>query len=303
MWEFSLGTFLCDCVCERRRLGLSERTTSLWSHLNRPEELERHLNCLYEPNRGITWPSVAPVSLVRELRLKGCGRFWPGLKQILRAKTIDIRYLAIKLNNYECIKPSKKNMGSSLFFNVFSPLFQTLWIGKYLRFVVDQSPHRLAAERAREIVERNRSARAAAARLRKRLEEALEEAEALGLVTDENEEGEEVIERRGWLVVVVFPIFALVAAIVVATAVDDVAVVAAVVFVGAAFVVTAAAVAAAATAVVFICVVTAAGRLERETSQVVFYRHFQVKVCGGAVQNGGGGKNSAEEDGDQDICH
>ncbi len=95
-------------------------------------------------------------------------------------------------------------------------VFQTLWIGKYLRFVVDQSPQRLAAERAREIVERNRSARAAAARLRKRLAEALEEAEALGLVTDENEEGEEVLDRRGVLLVLLFVVLALAAAVAVA---------------------------------------------------------------------------------------
>ncbi len=148
-------------------------------------------------------------------------------------------------------------------------------------------------------MERNRSARAAAARLRKRLAEALEEAEALGLVTDEHdEEGEEVIDRRGVGGVGVVSYLALVAAIVVATAVDvddDVDVVAAVMFVGAA--------AGAVAAVMFAGVVVAAGRLEREASQVVLYRHFQVKVCGGAVQNGGGGKNSAEEDGDQDICH
>ncbi len=166
--------------------------------------------------------------------------------------------------------------------------------------MVDQSPQRLAAERAREIVEQNRSARAAAARLRKKLAEALEEAEALGLVTDENDgEEEEVVDRRGVVGVGVVSYLALVAAIFVATAVDvndvDVDVVAAVMFVGAA--------AGAAAAVVFAGVVVAAGRLEREGSQVVFYRHFQVKVCGGAVQNGGGGKNSAEEDGDQDICH
>ncbi len=76
--------------------------------------------------------------------------------------------------------------------------------------MVDQSPHRLAAERAREIVERNRSARAAAARLRKRLAEALEEAEALGLVTDEHEEeGEEVIEGGGCLSVLLFAVLGL----------------------------------------------------------------------------------------------
>ncbi len=59
------GTFLCDCEFERRRLGLKERTASLWSRLNHPDILEGYLNCLYEPNRGVIWPSVAPISLVR----------------------------------------------------------------------------------------------------------------------------------------------------------------------------------------------------------------------------------------------
>ncbi|XP_012264110.2 myotubularin-related protein 9 [Athalia rosae] len=59
----SYGTFLGDSEAERIRLRLSERTTSLWSHINQPESLEKWLNPLYEPNPGVIWPSVAPVSI------------------------------------------------------------------------------------------------------------------------------------------------------------------------------------------------------------------------------------------------
>ena len=67
VYASNFGTFLCDSECERALLGVKERTVSLWSHLNRPEVLESYLNCLYEPNKSIIWPSVAPISLVSSL--------------------------------------------------------------------------------------------------------------------------------------------------------------------------------------------------------------------------------------------
>lgn len=57
------GTFLGDSESDRIKLRLSERTGSLWSHINQPEILEKWLNPLYEPNPGVIWPSVAPVSI------------------------------------------------------------------------------------------------------------------------------------------------------------------------------------------------------------------------------------------------
>lgn len=57
------GTFLCDSEKERHELRVHTRTTSLWSYLNRPEVLKNFLNALYEPNRTVIWPSVAPISL------------------------------------------------------------------------------------------------------------------------------------------------------------------------------------------------------------------------------------------------
>lgn len=59
----SYGTFLGDSEAERIRLRLSERTASLWSHINQPNVIEKWLNPLYEPNPGVIWPSVAPVSI------------------------------------------------------------------------------------------------------------------------------------------------------------------------------------------------------------------------------------------------
>jgi myotubularin-related protein 9 len=40
------------------------KTTSLWSNLNRPDVISALLNPAYEPNQSIIWPSVAPLSLV-----------------------------------------------------------------------------------------------------------------------------------------------------------------------------------------------------------------------------------------------
>ena len=39
-------------------------TVSLWSYINQPDVLPNYLNCLYDPNAKVIWPSVAPISLV-----------------------------------------------------------------------------------------------------------------------------------------------------------------------------------------------------------------------------------------------
>lgn len=58
------GTFIADSECERMELMAFNKTTSLWSHLNRPDVMTSLLNAAYEPNPSIIWPSVAPLSLV-----------------------------------------------------------------------------------------------------------------------------------------------------------------------------------------------------------------------------------------------
>ena len=58
------GTFIADSECERMELMAFNKTTSLWSHLNRPDVMTSLLNPAYEPNQSIIWPSVAPLSLV-----------------------------------------------------------------------------------------------------------------------------------------------------------------------------------------------------------------------------------------------
>lgn len=58
------GTFVADSECERMELMAFTKTTSLWSHLNRPDVMTSLLNPAYDPNPSIIWPSVAPLSLV-----------------------------------------------------------------------------------------------------------------------------------------------------------------------------------------------------------------------------------------------
>ncbi|KAK3542137.1 hypothetical protein QTP86_016465 [Hemibagrus guttatus] len=58
------GTFLGNSTAERVKLELCQKTVSLWSWMNRPKELERFLNPLYEANSLVIWPSVAPQSLL-----------------------------------------------------------------------------------------------------------------------------------------------------------------------------------------------------------------------------------------------
>lgn len=59
----SYGTFLGDSESDRTNMKLHTKTTSLWSYLNRPDILKSLLNPIYEPNQGVIWPSVAPISL------------------------------------------------------------------------------------------------------------------------------------------------------------------------------------------------------------------------------------------------
>ncbi|KAJ6222771.1 hypothetical protein RDWZM_001316 [Blomia tropicalis] len=62
-YSSQFGTFLGNCVKERKEMNFSKKTVSLWSYMNRPEVLKDYLNPLYEPNNSVLWPSVAPQSL------------------------------------------------------------------------------------------------------------------------------------------------------------------------------------------------------------------------------------------------
>ncbi|NXF08036.1 MTMR9 protein, partial [Smithornis capensis] len=57
------GTFLGNNENERAKLKLPQKTMSLWSWVNRTEELSKFQNPLFEANSLVIWPSVAPQSL------------------------------------------------------------------------------------------------------------------------------------------------------------------------------------------------------------------------------------------------
>ncbi|XP_014803881.1 PREDICTED: myotubularin-related protein 9 [Calidris pugnax] len=57
------GTFLGNNESERSKLKLPQKTMSLWSWVNRSEELCKFQNPLFEANSLVIWPSVAPQSL------------------------------------------------------------------------------------------------------------------------------------------------------------------------------------------------------------------------------------------------
>nr|XP_013808888.1 PREDICTED: myotubularin-related protein 9-like [Apteryx mantelli mantelli] len=57
------GTFLGNNENERSKLKLQQKTMSLWSWVNRPQELSKYKNPLFEANSLVIWPSVAPQSL------------------------------------------------------------------------------------------------------------------------------------------------------------------------------------------------------------------------------------------------
>ncbi|XP_043469654.1 myotubularin-related protein 9 isoform X1 [Leptopilina heterotoma] len=91
------GTFLGDSEVERHRLRLSERTFSFWSHINQPEILGKWLNPLYEPNAGVIWPSIAPISiqLWKELYLAHTSAApWTGMLQCV--KDVKQNYVGVR---------------------------------------------------------------------------------------------------------------------------------------------------------------------------------------------------------------
>ncbi|MFH4977553.1 hypothetical protein AB6A40_004262 [Gnathostoma spinigerum] len=57
------GSFLGCCEREKRQYDIKNQTVSLWSYVNNPEVLKTFVNSLYEPNKSVLWPSVAPQSI------------------------------------------------------------------------------------------------------------------------------------------------------------------------------------------------------------------------------------------------
>ncbi|MEE6477210.1 hypothetical protein FKM82_011412 [Ascaphus truei] len=57
------GTFLGNSECERSKLKLQQKTMSLWSWVNQPNDINKFTNPLFEANGLVIWPSVAPQSL------------------------------------------------------------------------------------------------------------------------------------------------------------------------------------------------------------------------------------------------
>ena len=95
------GTFLADCVKERKDLDVPKKTVSFWSYLNRASIIHEYLNPAFEPNPNVIWPSVAPQSIVSTL---------------------------VVVRIYFCFL---------FFLTVF--FIQVLWNGLYLKHVVDYS--------------------------------------------------------------------------------------------------------------------------------------------------------------------
>lgn len=58
------GTFLYNCIKQQKEYNFTTRTTSLWSYVNLPSNIENYINPTYEPNNRVIWPSVAPQSIV-----------------------------------------------------------------------------------------------------------------------------------------------------------------------------------------------------------------------------------------------
>ena len=121
---------------------------SLWSHVNRPEVIASFLNCMYEPNLGIIWPSVAPVSLV----------------------------------SFTTIYDNKM-MRSHIHMDSFR--LQILWRDMYMRYTIENEHNEYIEKKVHEIIESNSRARQNVMQLRRQLIELEKEARELGIVDPE----------------------------------------------------------------------------------------------------------------------
>lgn len=105
------GTFLGNCERDKLRSEVKQKTTSLWSNVNRAEVLNKYMNPFYEPNNCAIWPSVAPQSLMlwEKLYLRWTRDWteqnatyqtlvqWKNQEKELMAKTVKMRRQLIEL--------------------------------------------------------------------------------------------------------------------------------------------------------------------------------------------------------------
>lgn len=96
------GTFLGNNENERSKLKLPQKTMSLWSWVNQPEELKNFKNPLFEANSLVIWPSVAPQSLQLWegvfLRWNRPSKFLDEAQEEMRKIISDNRVLQEKVN-------------------------------------------------------------------------------------------------------------------------------------------------------------------------------------------------------------
>ncbi|XP_054167367.1 myotubularin-related protein 9-like [Oppia nitens] len=116
------GTFLGNCVKDRKEMNFSKKTVSLWSYVNKPEILQDFLNPSYEPNNAVIWPSVAPQSLElwsglylrwvvdQTANEKACNRFAEikAKEKELKAKATQLRRKLIDLVSNQTSNKTKE---------------------------------------------------------------------------------------------------------------------------------------------------------------------------------------------------
>ncbi|KAM9116380.1 myotubularin-related protein 9-like isoform 3-T3 [Pangshura tecta] len=100
------GTFLCNSEKERCLCEVKEKTHSLWSWLNQPSELKKHLNPLYTYNSLVIWPSVEPQSL----------QLWQGLflRWIRSSQYLDEAWAEIQQLGTSCEDAPEGRAGRTL---------------------------------------------------------------------------------------------------------------------------------------------------------------------------------------------
>ncbi|XP_050788383.1 myotubularin-related protein 9-like isoform X1 [Gopherus flavomarginatus] len=100
------GTFLCNSEKERCLCEVKEKTHSLWSRLNQPSELKKHLNPLYTYNALVIWPSVEPQSL----------QLWQGLflRWIQSSQYLDEAWAEIQRLVTSCEDAPEERAGRTL---------------------------------------------------------------------------------------------------------------------------------------------------------------------------------------------
>lgn len=131
------GTFLCNSELERSRLKVKSMTVSLWSYLNRPDQLSMYLNALYEPNQSVIWPSVAPHSLQLwstlyqswQRYLPTYGEVWKEIGEI-RQHDVELRCRVVKLRKH-VVKLEKEALDLGLLNSSVPPVDNCMGSGSH----------------------------------------------------------------------------------------------------------------------------------------------------------------------------